>query len=172
MLRDKYFGYKLNNIVWVNSLMEVIVAATGTGGIGASGGVVAGWSFWKSPEGIVVWAVLGSVAAATAWAKPFLKLDKRIELYSKLQQEYRSLYNALETLIASIRRAETVTNDHWDRYEKIRDRRQAAFQQEPPRINLKLERKCQVEVNQEKPPNTLWMPKVPGVHPRLAGGPP
>jgi hypothetical protein len=164
---DLYFGEKLHRATRTNRGAEIVVAGFGTGSVGASGGAIAGWAFWQSATGAVIWAILGASAAATAWVKPFLRLDQAIEQYSKLQQEYRALFGLLRDLPFAIQQQGKVSEDHQARYAKVRERMQHASQQWPPIMDKVRIEGLQDQVADEMPADKLWMPKIPGVHPKV-----
>jgi|SRR5580693_1012487 hypothetical protein len=160
MAYDLYFGDILSGVSRTNFWLEIVVAGAGTGSIGASGGVIAGWTFWQTGLGAVIWALFGGFAAIAAWSKPFLKLDQEIESYSKRQQAYRILQGSLDSLILSVQKEKQVTADHWDRFAKISESMNDEYQKWPPKINNGRLEQFQDQVNVEKPPKTLWMPTV------------
>jgi hypothetical protein len=151
---DLYFGDVLDRASQTNFWFEIGLAAT------ASGGTVAGLSFWQSSTGAIIWTGVGTIVAVAAWVKPFLKLDQKIKEYSKLQQAYREVNGSIRSLILGIRKDQRVSPNHWTWYTKINESMNKAAQQWPPKIDVQHLDRCKETVNKEEPADKLWMPKI------------
>jgi hypothetical protein len=169
---DLYFGDKAASVVARNRQGEIIVAVT------APGSVISGWALWNfslpsvatlgTPEiafGHYLWIALGAVASIIALVKPIMRPDLTIANYTRLYSEYRSLNRGFAALVRSVQRR-GVDADVEDRCEKLEERMTNADQLRPPKINEPLKATCRQKVLAEYPPETLWAPKVPGLHPK------
>jgi hypothetical protein len=162
---DPYFGEKLSKTSRWNKGFEFGIATFATGSGAATGTAVVGaWAIWQTGLGQLVWAILTAGAALAAWVKPFAGFDQNIERYSKLQQEYRTLFGLLRDLPFGVQQENQVTQDHQARYKEIRGRLMEATQLWPPDImqDARIEY-FQKWVIREMPSDSLWAPKISGI---------
>jgi hypothetical protein len=86
--------------------------------VGAAGSSVAGLSIWTLGIGTLLWPVLSGLATVSSVLKPVIKIEKHIELYSKLTQSYGTALNSLEVVVGNMQQG--LLSDKDDReYDRI-----------------------------------------------------
>lgn len=158
-LYEVYFGEILHRVQNLNLGMEIVVAAT------ASGSAVSSWVLWQEPAGKWLWGGLLGIAALISIVKPFIRLDLKIEKYSKLLSEYRSLSLSYKALIFNIQQAGDIRGADHAEQAKLAERIKKAREGWPAQMSDSRSDEIQKRIAAEYPANKLWAPKVPGKHP-------
>jgi hypothetical protein len=100
----------------------------------------------------------GCIAALIFIGKPIFKVSEQIERYTTLYCAFSELFEEIEGLVADIRRASKLTDDHHARADKIFDRCSSLSIREDVSVNEKKLRQFKEEVERAIPPETLWLP--------------
>lgn len=147
-LNLKYYGRRLVFVRRVMLAMNIAIA------LGTSA-VVASWAIWDVQP--AVWASFASFAAVLSLARPFLQLEEKVESYATLFSSYRTIDLELQAAIHGVRQSRQVNRSARSRLEEA-IMRQAALTDEDAHPSRRALRKAEDEVNEELPPESLWMP--------------
>lgn len=149
----KYWTHNLTTIKRWNFGIEYLLMAT------APSSVVAGFVFWKTENGKIVWAVLSFITALVSVAKPLLKLSKRIDNLQNVLSLYRSAESQLEELGNDIRRENKYSPLSVKAFKNAEKQSRSAQSQEPlDPINEELREKYAALVKQELPESSFHFP--------------
>lgn len=154
LLNRKYYSIKLQRYQRYNSLMEVAIA------IGATGnGIVASLAIWKSIVGQYLWLIIVAVATILSVIKPIIKVSRRVEVYANLYSGHTSIYCDLKHIVEDIAVSKSIPRQIHEKYKVIRQKAaELELVSEDSGNDRELIRKLQAEVNQEIPPQNLWIP--------------
>lgn len=151
-MNQKYYAKRLTRISRFNTWYECILA------VGASG-TFAGWSIFQDGVGKRTWTIFAGVVAILVVIKPFLQVSRKIRQYSKLRTDYRNLYYDYRMLAREIRREEQFTEEMKNMLRKAEKRYADVAIADDTNPSKRLLLKCQDEVNQEVPVESLWYPQ-------------
>jgi hypothetical protein len=151
-LSRKYYEYRLKRVHSTNFWYEAVLA------FGTSG-TVAGWAFWSNPTGQAIWIGIGIIVALATIVKPILKLPDDLERLTTLSTKYAALQIDFEQLIFDIKSELKVSKALRKSYREIREKMKDLDVKGDSGPNAKLLSRCQVEVNREIPPSSLWSPQ-------------
>jgi hypothetical protein len=179
-LYDYYFGHEADRVARWSRGADIVVAVT------APSSVVSGWALWNLtisflpivgtlapavPVGHYLWVAFGSIASFCSIIKPILRPDLSVASNTKLYTEFQALSHSAEALVRSVRIRGIIDEDIKERQSKLDDRFASIDQQRPAVLKDKLLNNCRDKVQKDWPPDRLWAPKVPGVHPRVPARP-
>ena len=151
LLNRKYYGHRLENIRMCNRTIDIILALTAASAIGT-------WAIWQTAIGTIVWEILFSTAAIIAVIKPFLRISDVIERYGKLFIGYSSNVYTIKKIVSEVTRSKEFTDDLNFAYRNILDSFRNLAPDDDPKPKARLIQKYFNEVNNEVPPESLWMP--------------
>lgn len=124
---------------------------------------VAGFAFWNTEWGAVVWKVFGVGAAVIALVKPFLKLTDKIAKLEEIIAGYRALDHDLRCLEIKIHRDGAYTDEHKAALDSALAKKQALVTQSPIFPTDKaLRRECEGEVMNQLPAESFYVPEAGG----------
>jgi hypothetical protein len=101
---------------------------------------------------------IGVLAALIFIGKPILKVSEQIERYTILHCGFGEVFCRIEALLADIRRADGVTDEHRERAEELFKRCEGLALREDAAVNWKQLAKIKEEVDRAIPSETLWLP--------------
>lgn len=149
---QKYYAHRLAHFKRLETTFEIMLVLGTSGTIGA-------WAIWKTGVGQHVWSLLAAVAVLLGLLKPFFQVAKQVERCSKLWAGYSELYFDLEKVVQEIQVTKCVPAEIvafqsaiFEGYRKL----ELEGDLEPI---VKLQRRCFEEVNEEIPPESLWLPE-------------
>ena len=149
-----YFSYKLNNLTKINSTIEIILAIT------ATSSTVAGFWFWDTGAGKMVWQWMLVISTVLAITKPISNLTEKIRKYEEILTAYRGLEHDLEKIKISINQDREYTKEHQNDYYLAIDRKGQIISKLPEiKLNNKLIEKFQRQVEKELPTRNFFIPK-------------
>jgi hypothetical protein len=131
--------------------LAIAVGATGSGG-------VAGLAIWGTISGQYMWLTISGVATILSVVKPVLQFGKDIEKYTKLYAGHSTIYMELRSIVEDVERDKSISKNVEGRYEAIRKQAAELGGQDDPRRDEALIKRLQSIVNEEIPPESLWMP--------------
>jgi hypothetical protein len=151
-LNRKYYGDRLAAYQKWNTFVELIVAlGTST----AIGGLV----FLQIGLGKTVLASIGVLAVVIGVVKTSLQLSQKIERYSRLYTSHSVFYSELDSLVSEISAHQGITAERMKSFSDIQQKINLLAPEDDPHPSGKLRLKYFQEVNEEIPPERLWMPK-------------
>jgi hypothetical protein len=152
-LNVKYYCGRLRLRERQNFVIEIVIAAT------ASGSAIAGFTFWTSGLGRIVWQTLSVIAAVLAVTKPLLKLPEKIRQLEETISGFRTLEHDLRKIEISIRQERQFTKDHRTRFNAALERMNDLVSK-PAELSedKRLKRECQAEVVRELPASRFYVP--------------
>jgi len=116
--------------------------------------------FWDTPVGSELWKILGIIAAVVAIIKPLLKLTKKIKQFEEVITRYRALEHDLTVIKILIEEKQSYDKALQEEFQKALEKKGALVAKCPEHKEYKkLKNRCTVEVNQELPPDTFFIPK-------------
>jgi hypothetical protein len=135
-------------------VLDLVLAIT------APSSAVAGLWFWQSHYGALAWKALGIVAACVAVTKPLMHMTRRIKDMESALQGYRMLEYDLTRIKDSVEAQQAYDTGLRDAFMKALDREKELISK-PPELgeNLRLKRQCTVEVANELPANSFFVPE-------------
>jgi hypothetical protein len=150
LMNARYYGRHLRWFKIGNLSSDIVVALTSS---------VAFVGLWKNAgEGIVVFSALIAVAAAVSAIRPLLRITDKIDRYSKLHNGYLDLYYRIEHLVADMRSALRVDDDHVARAGELLDRFRSLELEGDAYQFKNLLLKDQDEIERIIPADRLWLP--------------
>lgn len=153
-LNVKYYSRRLDLLERKNFYIELVLLAT------APSSAIAGLWFWDTTYGRLVWQYLGVVAAVAAVLKPLLGLTKRIKEVESVLSGYRTLEFDLMEIRALIEQKQKYDAVLQAEFKKALQREKALAGTTPEtRENQNVKRKCDLEVRQELPPESFFVPE-------------
>lgn len=151
----KYWSSKLVVCRRFNFWLEYSLLVT------APGSAVAGFVFWKTESGEIVWTILTLTTAFLGIAKPLLRLTDRIERLQKVATAYRAIEYQIEELASDIRRDDKYSAEMVTTFKRIQKQVQEASRDEPvENANENLRRQCFEVVKQELPDTSFHIPSI------------
>jgi hypothetical protein len=84
--------------------------------------------------------------------------DRKIENYTQLYSGYSNVYLELKSVVEDIEVSRSIPQKLTERYDSIRKRITDLGGLDDPRPDNGLIKKLQAQVNQEIPPESLWVP--------------
>ena len=152
-LNVKYWSARVLRLRRQNFWLEYGLMAT------APGSAVAGLVFWSTSYGKGVWAVLTTVAAFLAVAKPLLRLSDRLSQLQNVVVKYRLIDCRLEALTNDIRREDRYSGDLVASFKNLRAQVAETSKDEPvENIDDGLRRTFYEEVKDELPATFFYEP--------------
>jgi hypothetical protein len=153
LLNRKYYGSRLASYQKYNSAMEIAIAVGATG----SGGV-AGLAVWGTITGQYTWLWISGIATVLGVVKPILQLGTKIENYTKLYSGHSNIFWELKGVVEDVEVHKSLPLELTEQYESIRKRITDLGGLDDPTPDKGLIVKFQTEVNEELPPESLWVP--------------
>ena len=101
---------------------------------------------------------VGALAAIIFIGKPILRVSEQIEKYTILHCGFGEVFSRIEALMADIRRADSVTDEHRQRAEELFKRCESLALREDASVNWKQLARIKEEVDKAIPFDTLWLP--------------
>lgn len=152
-LNIKYWSKKLVVRRLWNFGMEYSMLVT------APGSATAGFVFWKTNSGQLVWTILTVLTAFLGIAKPLLKLSEHIETLQKVVTGYRSIEFQLDELGSDIRREDSYSPEMVNTFKRLQRQRQEVSRDEPVEdADETLRNECFEAVKREIPKTTFYIP--------------
>ncbi len=153
LLNKLYYGHRLISYQRINSAMEIAIAigATGSGG-------VAGLAIWGSITGQYAWLIISGIATVLGVIKPILQIGRHIENYTKLYAGQTNIYLDLRSIVEDIDVSKAIPQKLANKYEAIRNRIAELGGLDDPKKDQGLIDKLVKQVNEEIPPESLWLP--------------
>ena len=125
----------------------------------APGSAVAGFVFWKTNSGEIVWTALTVLTAFLGIAKPLLRLSEQIEARQKVVIGYRAIEFQLEELHNDIRRENSYSPEMVQTFKRLQKLIQEVSRDEPiEEVNENLRRECFETVKRELPESSFHIP--------------
>jgi hypothetical protein len=157
LLNRKYYGYRLLLHQRYNFAMEIAIAVGATGSAG-----VASLAIWGTLTGHYAWLVVSGLATVLGVVKPILNMSAAVERYSKLYAGYGGLYLDLKSIVEDIEVSRSIPSGILQRYADIRKKTNELSGLDDPKPSRAKIKELQVEVNEEIPPEGLWLPPEEG----------
>jgi hypothetical protein len=152
-LNFKYWSRKLVALRKWNFWMEYALAVT------APGSAVAGFVFWQTQSGGIVWSVLTIATAFLGIAKPLLKLSDHVQTLQKVVTGYRGIEFPLEQLGKDIRRDGTYSPEMVQTFKRLENQLQEVTRDEPVvEVDEVLRQQCVDATNRELPEASFFVP--------------
>jgi hypothetical protein len=156
-LNKDYYGALLARYQSINTWIEILIAAGTTGS-----GLSAISDVWSTRYGQYLWGMLALTSAILAIAKPILQLNQTIEQFSKLFTGHSDIYASLLLLTSRIKRRAEMTDEMVSTFEAAELRFLELAQEDHPKPNLKILRRCEEAVRKRHPPEEAWYPDAGG----------
>ena len=152
-LNVKYYSRRLESLESQNFWIELILMAT------APSSAVAGFWFWESEYGKIIWSCMGFIAAALAILKPILSLTKRIKEFESVLSGYRTLEFDLREIKTNIEQKKKYDLPLQAEFKKALQREKTLVVKTPEtREKKKVKQLCDEEVRQELPKTSFYVP--------------
>lgn len=149
-LNQLYYGQRLQRCQSWSFWMDAALA------IGTSG-AVGSFALWSTAPGSIAWQSIVAAVAILTVLKPLFGLPKAIERYAGLFGHYSSLYYELKSLHADVRTA----HEFDESARRILERAEAGYRalspEDDPSYSTKVVGALADRVNQELPPEHLWV---------------
>lgn len=153
-LNVKYYSCRVAQVERKNFWLEIILAIT------APSSALAGFWFFKTDAGGLLWQGLASFAAILSLVKPFLKLPNKIKYMEQALSGYRALECDLEEVVNRIRRDGKITDGAYKMFDAAQKRKKTLIGSSPEhQSDPVLIEKYTVQVNQELPSSSFFIPK-------------
>ena len=153
-LNVKYYSRRLTRLEAENFWTELVLLAS------APSSAVAGLWFWQTRHGELAWRYIGIVAAVAAVLKPVRSLTKRIKELEGAVSGYRALEYDLREIKSLVEQKGKYDVALQSELKKALQREKILVGKTPePWEDQKLKRKCELEVRQELPPKSFFVPE-------------
>ncbi len=153
-LNAKYYSRRLQSLERENFWIELVLLAT------APSSAIAGLWLWESTHGRQVWQYLGIIAAIAAVLKPLLSLTRRIKEMESVLTGYRALDFELMEIKSSIEQKRKYDGALQADFRKALQRERILVGKTPEtREKESVKRKCEVEVLEELPSKSFYVPE-------------
>jgi hypothetical protein len=153
-LNVKYYSRRLSRLETMNFWIELVLLVT------APSSAIAGLWFWETEYGKLVWQYMGIVAAIAAILKPLLGLTKRIKELGGVLSGYRTLEYDLREMKSQIEQKRKYDAALQSELKKALQREKILVGKTPEtRENQNVKSKCELEVRQEFPPESFFVPE-------------
>lgn len=154
LLNKKYYASRLSWYQTANWWYEILIA------LGATGSGIAGFAFWKSGAGAIVWGTISGASIVLSTLKPIIDLPKQIERYSKLSGAYSKIYKSFRVMEQEFDEG-GLTDAHLEKFKQLRSQLVDLAPDDDPRPDVTFIKRLEGEVNAEIPVASLWMPEIP-----------
>ncbi len=124
----------------------------------ATSSAFAGLAILKTTIGVNLFSFLLGAAVIVSVLHPVLKVSEGIDRYSRLHYAWGELHYAIESLLADMRRQNSVTESNARSIADISERYRNLSLEDDPGPNRTLQQKFEEEVKQAIPENQLWLP--------------
>lgn len=151
MFNRDYYGCMLHRRRRLDRIFQFVLA------FGTSS-AVAGWTVFREGPGASVWATLAAITTVVAVSQPILNLSKDIERYSKLFMSHASIYDELVRIVQEVEVKQDFSAGLRKAFADARRLRSALAADDDPKVNLRLARTLQADVNRHWPVAKFWMP--------------
>ncbi len=152
-LNFKYWSKKLVARRKWNFCLEYALAVT------APSSAVAGFVFWKTQNGEVVWSALTILTAFLGIAKPLLKLSDHVQMLQKIVTGYRAIEFQLEQLGNDLRRDGVYSPEMVQTFKRLQNQLQEVSRDEPvEEVDEVLRQQCFEAINRELPEDSFFIP--------------
>ena len=151
LMNAKYYARRIEILKWVNLGADILTA------IVASSAFV-GLAIWKSDVGKNLFSVLLGSSAVISVLRPVLRLSEKIDRCAKLHYGYLELYYRIDLLIAEIRTAQDVNEDHLKKMSELSERFRSLELEGDAYQSPKMLLKYQDEIERVLPADRLWLP--------------
>lgn len=152
-LNAKYYGHKLRTAERETFWMDIMIA------IAAPTSGIAGLAMWQSTWGKAIWPWLSTLATFLVVIKLTRKTTARIKELEKRVTSYQSLLFDMKEIADKVRVERKFTPALQKLYDTSQRRYGAVFRMPPDNIDKKLLRKYQLEVEQEMPASSFFIPE-------------
>lgn len=153
-LNVKYYSRRLERLERQNFWIELVLMAT------APSSSIAGFLFWKTEYGNLAWKCLGVIAAVAAILKPLLGLAKRIKELESVLTGYRTLEFDLMEIKSLVEQKQKYDGALQSELKKALQREKVLVGRTPEtRENVNVKLKCELEVLEELPRETFYIPE-------------
>lgn len=152
-LNAKYYGRKLRSLESRARWIDVIIA------IAAPASGVATWAIWQSTYGKEIWAWIPSLATILVILKATTKMTAKLKELEKRVTAYQSLIFDMKEIADKVLSERKYSPASQKLYESAQKRYGAVFRMPPDEIDKKLLKKCEDEVAQEIPAESLFIPE-------------
>jgi hypothetical protein len=126
----------------------------------APSSAIAGFWFWDTEYGKIVWSFMGVIAAVLAVLKPILALTKQIKEFENVLSGYRMLEFDLREIKTNIEQKRKYDLPLQADFKKALQREKALVAKAPEtREKKKVKQFCENEVRQELPSDSFYIPK-------------
>jgi hypothetical protein len=152
-LSEEYALIRLDALEKTNFSIEIFAA------ISAPTSVFASWGIWKTNPGSQLWQAIAAIAFIIGISRQLWKIPTKIKDYEKHLTETRIVANEFESLVRKINQNQKYEADEKTEYSRIikmRSDHQISAPKE--RINHKLRRKIQSQINKELPAKQFFVP--------------
>lgn len=155
--RKAYFNqliYASKLTVWrrVNFAIELTLIVTSSTTVGA-------WALWRTRVGAVIWSCIAGMNVLIALAKPMIGAAKRIERYSKLWSGYTETASEIDSAIAEMQRAKSITLEVEDARRRTEKRFQQLAVQDDVSTRKRLKREMRDATIRRFPVTGMWLPE-------------
>jgi hypothetical protein len=153
-LNVKYYSYRLSEIEAQNFILELIILCS------APTSAIAGLWFWETLPGEIIWKIFGVIAAFVAILKPLLSLTKKIKEFDGVLSGYKGLEHDLMEIKVMITQKQKYDQAAQTEFKKALKRKGVLVGKDPEtKQNSKIKSKYEIEVMQELPSNSFFIPK-------------
>ncbi|MCJ7602037.1 MAG: hypothetical protein MUO63_11135 [Desulfobulbaceae bacterium] len=152
-LNVKINEYHLANYKKWNFIIEFILALT------ASSSVASFW-FWQSATGQTVWKCLSVLTAILAVLKPMLNLSGKIQKFSEILTDFKSLEHDFHKLTILINQQQRYDPEFKDQFYYLLDQKRFINQKtNEGTIRKSKKREFEAQVINELPANIFYIPE-------------
>ncbi len=152
-LNELYYGAAAETATCWNTFLEIAIAAF------AAGSAISAWSVWQTETGRSAWAILAGVASVAALLKPFLRLAEKAKNATTLHIGFKSIRLDVEDLWRELRSKKTIEESDCKRRRDFYSGLRKLQLQEPATQSDRRARHCRAVVDQQYPPESLWVPE-------------
>lgn len=152
-LNAKYYGHKLRALERETFWTDVIIA------IAAPTSGIAGLAMWQGEWGRAIWTWIPTLATFLVVIKATRKTTARMKELEKRVTSYQSLLFDMKEIGDKVRGERKFSPAALKLYETSQRRYGALFRMPPDKIDEKLLRKYQLEVLNEMPANSFFIPE-------------
>lgn len=151
MFNREYYGCMLHRRRRLDRLLQFVIAV-------GSSSAIAGWAIFREGTGAAVWATIAGLTTLVAVAQPILNLPKDIERYSKLFMSHASIYEELKRIVQEVEVRQDFPPGLRKAFAEAGRLRSALSADDDPKVDKRLARKVQEDVNRFWPVKKFWMP--------------
>lgn len=134
--------------------MDVFIA------ISAPSSAVAGFWFFETVKGHLIWQGMTFIATGLAVTKPFMKFSSKIKKFEQALSGYRAMYCDLDDLLNKCVVDQAYSKAAQKMFDAATRKKRSLLQATPESTQDKnIIEKCMLEVEQEIPHETFFIPK-------------